>query len=169
MSDIFPLYINKPDFHCKVFEDHQSCIAMIESSKLSPQTKHTALKYHQFKSFADSNRLRIIYTCSEDQLADILTKPLLDGQFIILRKVLNGWLIVTSICEVVLRYKKKLHFISVLVVLQLSKLFIIVFWNVHVLYTYFGMLNSEIKFSKTRIDNIDASFSLNQYLITFLK
>ena len=52
---------------------------------------------------------------------------------------------------------------SVLVVLQLSKLFIIVFWNLHVLYTYFGMLNFEININKTRIDAIDASISLNQY------
>ena len=57
---------------------------------------------------------------------------------------------------------------SVLVVLQLSKLFIIVFWNVNVLYTYFGTLNSEINISKTRIDAIDASISCNQYLIIFL-
>ena len=57
---------------------------------------------------------------------------------------------------------------SVLVVLQFSKPFIIVFWNVHVLYTYFGMLNSKINISKTRIDANDASIILNQYLITFL-
>ena len=58
---------------------------------------------------------------------------------------------------------------SVLVVLQLSKLFIIVFWNVQILYTYFGMLNFELNIKKkTRIDAIDASISLNQYLITFL-
>ena len=33
LSDIFSLYINKPDFHCNVFEDNQSCISMTESSK----------------------------------------------------------------------------------------------------------------------------------------
>ena len=32
----------------------------------------------------------------------------------------------------VLRYTKQSHFMSVLVAFQLSKLFIIVFWNVHV-------------------------------------
>ena len=72
----------------------------------------------------------------------------------------------TSICEGVLQYTKQLHFISVLVVLQLSKLFIIVFWNVHVLYTYLGMLNSEEKISKYHIDAIDDSISRNRYLIT---
>ena len=72
LSDIFPLYINKLDFHCKLFEDNQSCIAMTKSSNFSPWTKHTVLKYHHFRSYVDSKRLRIIYTCSEDQLSDIL-------------------------------------------------------------------------------------------------
>ena len=91
LRDIFPLYINKPDFHCKLFEDNQTCIAMNESSKLSPRTKNIALKYHHFKYYVYSKRLRIIYTCSEYQIADILTKPLPDGQFNILKKVLNCW------------------------------------------------------------------------------
>ena len=91
LSDIFPIYINKKYLHCKVFEDNKSCIAMTKSSNFSVRTNHIALKYHHFKSYVDSKRLRIIYTCSEDQLADILTKPLPDGQFHILQKVLNGW------------------------------------------------------------------------------
>ena len=60
------------------------------------------------------------------------------------------------IFEWVLRYTKQLHLIIVLVVLQLSKIFIILFCNVHVLYTYFGILNSEENISKNRIDDIDA-------------
>ena len=91
LSDIFLIYINKPDFHCKAFEYNQSCIDMIESSKFSPRTKHIALKYHHFKYYVDSKRLRILYTCSEDQLTDILTKILPYAQFHILSKVLNGW------------------------------------------------------------------------------
>ena len=90
LSDIFPLYITRSDLHCKVFEDNQSCIDMTKSSNLSPRTKQIALKYHHFKSYVDSKWLRIIFTRSEDQLADIITKPLPDGQFHILRKVLNG-------------------------------------------------------------------------------
>ena len=68
-----------------------------------------------------------------------------------------------------LRYTKQLHFMSVLVILQLSKLFIIVFCNVYVLYTYFGMLNFEETFRENCIDAIDASISRNKYLATFLK
>ncbi len=46
LANIFPLYINKINFHCKVYEGNQSCIAMTESSKFTPRTKHIALKYH---------------------------------------------------------------------------------------------------------------------------
>ena len=56
---------------------------------------------------------------------------------------------------------------SVLVMLQLTKLFIIVFWDVYVLYTYFGMLDSEESFPKKRIDAINTSIIRNQYLINF--
>ena len=91
LSDLFPLYINKPDFHCKLFEDNQSCIFMKKYSKFSSRTKHIALKYNHLKSYVYSKQLRIVYTRSEDQLADILTKPLPDGQFHILQKFLNGW------------------------------------------------------------------------------
>ncbi|MCP4099727.1 MAG: Ty1/Copia family ribonuclease HI [Planctomycetaceae bacterium] len=91
LNEIFPLYISKPDFFCKVFEDNQSCIAMTESTKFTPRTKHIALKYHHFKSYVDSKRIRIEYIRSEDQLADIFTKPIMDGQFFVLRYKLCGW------------------------------------------------------------------------------
>ena len=91
LSQIFPLYINKPDFHCKVYEDNQSCIAMTESSKFTPKTKHIALKYHHFRAYVDSKRIQVTYIRSEDQLADILTKPFTDSQFFAVRKMLCGW------------------------------------------------------------------------------
>ncbi len=91
LSDIFPLYVNKPDFFCKVWEDNQSCIAMTQSDKFTPRTKHSALMYHHFQSFVDSKKIQISYINTEDQLADILTKPLLDGLFQSLRLRLMGW------------------------------------------------------------------------------
>ena len=91
LSDIFPIYINKPDLHCRLFENNESCIAMTESSNLSAQTKHITLKYHHLKSYADSKRFIIIFNCLEDQVADILTKPPPNDKFHILRKVLNDW------------------------------------------------------------------------------
>ncbi len=91
LSEIFPLYVNKTDFFCKVWEDNQSCIAMTQSDKFTPRTKHIALKYHHFWSFVDSKKIQISYIPTEDQLADMLTKPLSDGLFQTLRYKLMGW------------------------------------------------------------------------------
>jgi hypothetical protein len=48
INNIFPLYLPKPKFVIKVWEDNQSCIAMANNPKSSPWTKHIALKYHHF-------------------------------------------------------------------------------------------------------------------------
>jgi hypothetical protein len=47
INDIFPLY-PQPKFVIKVRKDNQSCIAMAQNPKFSPQSKHIALKYHHF-------------------------------------------------------------------------------------------------------------------------
>ena len=87
---VFPLYIDKPNFHCKVWEDNQSCIAMATSQKFSPRTKHIALKYHHFRSLVN-DRIRISYIHTESQQADIFTKPVKAELFFRLRYMLMGW------------------------------------------------------------------------------
>ena len=57
---------------------------------LSPNKTH-ALKYHHFRQFLDSGRISIRYVNTHEQIADILTKPLNDQAFFVLRKMLNGW------------------------------------------------------------------------------
>ena len=91
LGGVFDLHVDTPNFVVKVWEDNQSCIAMAESTKFSPRTKHIALKYHHFKQFQDSGRINVQYVNTEDQLADILTKPLNDPAFFKLRRMLMGW------------------------------------------------------------------------------
>ena len=91
LGEIYPLYTAKPDFICTVWEDNQSCIAMTEAHKFTPRTKHIALKYHHFRYHVDSGKIKIIYKPSEKQIADILTKPVNDPQFYVLRYLLMGW------------------------------------------------------------------------------
>jgi hypothetical protein len=90
LGSVFTLFTSEPNFQCKVWEDNQSCIAMAESTKFSPRTKHIALKYHHFKQFQESGRIKVSYVNTEEQLADILTKPLNDPAFFKLRKMLMG-------------------------------------------------------------------------------
>jgi hypothetical protein len=45
---IFSLFLPLRKFVIKIKEDNQSCIAMANNPKLSPLTKHIAIKYHHF-------------------------------------------------------------------------------------------------------------------------
>jgi KUP system potassium uptake protein len=93
---IFPLYLPSPRFVIKVREDNQSCIAMAQNPKLSSRTKHIAIKYHHFRKhvITQSNPngfLDIDYCSTDDQIADIFTKPVRDDIFMRLRQMLLGW------------------------------------------------------------------------------
>ncbi len=74
---IILVHINKPNFfcNCKVHEDNQSAIRMATSDKFTPQTKHIALKYHHFCSCIKNRHIKISYCPTEDQKADLVTKP----------------------------------------------------------------------------------------------
>ena len=76
INKVFPLLIQKPKFVCQVHEDNQSCIKMATMTKFFPRTKNIALKYHHFRSNVKYGRVEITYTPTDEQLADILTKPI---------------------------------------------------------------------------------------------
>ena len=96
VNEIFPLYLPRPRFIIKVWEDNQSCIAMAENPKFTPRTKHIAIKYHHFRKHvitqANSEGFILLEYCStHDQIADIFTKPVRDDIFFKLRKSFMGW------------------------------------------------------------------------------
>ena len=96
ISLIFPLYLPQPKFVIKVREDNQSCIAMASNLKFSPRTKHIAIKYHHFRKhvITQSNPdgfIEIDYCSTDDQIADIFTKPVRDDIFFRLRNLLLRW------------------------------------------------------------------------------
>jgi hypothetical protein len=75
----FPVHTNKPNFFCKVHENNQSTITrMAKSDKFTAQTKHIELKYHRFCSLDKNGHIEICCCPTEDQKADLLTKPLAD-------------------------------------------------------------------------------------------
>jgi hypothetical protein len=84
------------DFCIMLHEDNLSAVAMAESLKFTPCTKHIAIKYHHFcsrvnTSFNKSGDFKIKYISTKKQLADIFTKPLDGDNFFALRKMLCGW------------------------------------------------------------------------------
>jgi hypothetical protein len=93
---IFLLYLPQPKFVIKVREDNQSCIAMAQNLKFSPQTKHIALKYlhfckHVITQSNPNGFLSIEYCSTDDQIADIFTKPVWDDIFLKLHDLLLNW------------------------------------------------------------------------------
>ncbi len=84
------------DFCITLHEDNISGIAMAESLKFTPRTKHIAIKYHHFCSrvHTSSNKsgdIKIKYISTKKQLADIFTKPVDNVSFFALRMMLCGW------------------------------------------------------------------------------
>ena len=93
---VFELHLPKPKFVMKVHEDNQSCIAMAQSPKFTGRTKHIAIKYHHFRKHVETQSnpdgfIQIKYVDTNDQLADIITKPLPEDKFLGFQKLLNGW------------------------------------------------------------------------------
>ena len=91
IDKVFSIIISKPNFICKVHEDNKSCIKMATGTKFYPKTKHIALKFHPFLSHVKYGRVDIHYRPTDEQLADLFTKPLSNEAFFTLRYMLCGW------------------------------------------------------------------------------
>ena len=76
-----------------VFEDNQACLALATSDppKMTPRSKSIAVKYHWFREHLIPGVLEVKPIDTNDQAADIFTKPLPPQQFEKLRQILLGW------------------------------------------------------------------------------
>lgn len=63
-----------------IFEDNISCIEMVYNELKHKTTKHINNKYHFTKDMIRDNKITIEYLATSEMVADILTKPLYDGQ-----------------------------------------------------------------------------------------
>ncbi len=96
VSCIIDMLIPITDVCITCHGDNLLAIAMAESSKFTPWTKHIAIKYHHFRSrvqmsFNKSGDIKINYISSKLQLADIFTKPLENESFFRCCNMLCGW------------------------------------------------------------------------------
>ena len=80
----------KPNTKLVLFEDNESCIKIAKSLILTKRTKHIALKYHHFRSYADEVLITLETIRTGEQNVDMLTKSVEEPQFAYLRKKGNG-------------------------------------------------------------------------------
>lgn len=72
----------------KLFVDNQSAIRLIHNPEFHKRTKHIDIRFHFIREQLHNKVIDVQYKCSEEQLADILTKPLLPERFRALRILL---------------------------------------------------------------------------------
>jgi hypothetical protein len=80
-----------PTIHCTLFEDNSGALTLAKAPAMRPRTKHINVKYHHFRSYVVAGAIDIRTIKSEDQPADILTKPLADRLFSVHRTSIMGW------------------------------------------------------------------------------
>jgi hypothetical protein len=85
----FKVYSEVPRVHCKAFEDESSgALKLARLPKLHPCTKHINIKYHHFREHVRLGLIKVYPIGTNDQIADIFTKPLAQNLFLNFRKKL---------------------------------------------------------------------------------
>ena len=80
-----------PKVHCKAFEDNMGALELAKVPKMRPRTKHINLVYHHFREHVRQKEITVHPITTDNQLADMLTKPLDQNLFQRLRKALLHW------------------------------------------------------------------------------
>ena len=72
-------------------QDNNGALILASMPKMTPRSKHIAVKYHFFRSHVENGTVKIERVDTDRQKADILTKGLVEEKFTTIRKLLMGW------------------------------------------------------------------------------
>ena len=73
----------------KIFSDSQGSIALIKNPVFHARTKHIDIRYHFLREKVEAGILEFSFCSTNDQVADILTKPLARGKYEVCRDCLG--------------------------------------------------------------------------------
>ena len=74
-----------------IFEDNAGALQLATELKYRPRTKHICVKYHHFRQHVKNKTIYIKAINTNEQQADIFTKPLSLEKFKKFRKLIMGW------------------------------------------------------------------------------
>ena len=77
LSDIFDLQLDATYIHC----DNQSCVNLSENSVFHDKSKHIEIKYRYIRDMVQRGAVKLQYVATDEQIADVLTKPLARVKF----------------------------------------------------------------------------------------
>lgn len=72
-----------------IYEDNQSCIALVRDHKFSYKTKHIDTRYKMIRDLVKKEVIKCEYCPTEEMVADLLTKPLSSVKHDYFRKMCN--------------------------------------------------------------------------------
>ena len=80
------------ELKCKVFEDNVAVLILAKKPGVSNRTKYIHVKHWFFKEhIGDGSGISLLKIGTEDQIADIFTKGVIEKLFVPLRNKLMGW------------------------------------------------------------------------------
>ena len=74
-----------------MFEDNSGALELVRLPKMQPRTKHINVKFHHFREYVTNSIISIHAVTTQQQLADIFTKPLGVELLTRFRKAILGW------------------------------------------------------------------------------
>ena len=80
-----------PKVHCTVFEDNSGALELARLPKICPRAKHINQSFHHFHEHVECQDVTIQASPTDEQVADILTKPHAEDAFIRHRQAIMGW------------------------------------------------------------------------------
>ena len=86
-----PVSPNDPAVRCRVFEENSGALEMAREYKYRPRTKHLNVKLHHFRDYVERGEIQILHIRTDNQPADILTKPVNEAILTRHRYTIMGW------------------------------------------------------------------------------